>query len=224
MSDTKSPPTSTQVTDEDLITAVRQQSKKAGTPVVRTKDVAKAEHIDVTNQTVKRRLEDIDIVNSIQVGRGHVWWVPEEEAEARGEVDMSSVYLEKIDPAELPRELIEQHPDGPSSYWERRIEKGSNGVSMSLMAFLAGVLIFIVQELIPNLSTSEINTVGALLIVGGASMFLVSAGIAIVGSVFHRTGASNPRIWIRKKTTGPRDQIADWISSTADRISSTGET
>jgi len=211
MSDTQSPPTSSQVTDEDLITAVRQQCEKAGVPVVPTKKVTEAEQIDVTSQTVKRRLEDIDVVNSMQVGRGHVWWVPEDEEEARGKVDMSSVYLEELDPEDLPRELIEQHPEGPATDWEKMRQQGGHSMWLSWLAVAAGFLMVAVSGT-SIVQGGPMDVIGPVLVVGGLAIFLVGLIFWSLGLVFDRLDAPQPMTVLRKRSEPLRDWIADTIA------------
>lgn len=210
MSDTQTPPPSNQVTDEDLVMAVRQQCEKAGTPVVPTKQVSEADQIDVTSQTVKRRLEDIDVVNSIQVGRGHVWWVPEEEASARGEIDMSSVYLEELDPEDLPPELIRQHPEGPPSSWKRWVQKGQNSFSISLVAMVSGFMLLYIGE-IPMVNRSTVELIGAMFGIGGLAILLVSMGIVILAGVLDFFDVPDPQIVIRRRSRGIRKRVVDYL-------------
>lgn len=212
MSPETTPPNTSQVTDDDLILAVQQQCERVGVPVVPTKQVAKSDLVDVTSQTVKRRLEDIETVNSIQVGRGHVWWVPEDESEVRGEIDMSSVYLDDLEPEDIPREIIEKHPDGPATAWEKVTQKGMNGFWISWLSMLAGFFIFGLGGLLP-VNPPTVELISSLLLVGGFAIMIVSALVAGSGKGLSLIGASQPRPFLRRHFNKVRNLVARFIST-----------
>ena len=211
MSDTESSPNSSQVTDEDLIIAVKEQCERAGVPVVPTSEVAEADRINVTNQTVKRRLEDIDSVNSMKVGRGHVWWVPDDEEEVRGEVDMSSVYLDNLEPEDLPTELIEKHPEGPATEWEKWQAKGASVANISALALITGFATFGLNSL-SIVEFEPLRFIGATLIVAGfVNMFV---GFTLQGSahILEWYDAPQPKKFLWTKTEPLRNWLAEKIS------------
>jgi hypothetical protein len=209
MSGPKSPH-SPQVTDEDLVTAVREQCAKHSVPVVPTKTVGDAKGIEVTDQTVKRRLEDISGVNTMQVGTGHIWWVPEDEA--RGAVDMESIYLEEIDPEDLPRELIEQHPEGPPTSWAKLEQRGANGVWLSAFSFFTGLIITSLGNagLLPIDITEPI---GPILGIGGFAMFIVGMIFMVIGSFLDKRGVRSWEILLDDVIQPFRNRMAEVLST-----------
>lgn len=210
MSNRSSQQASPQVTDDELIGAVQQQCEKIGTPVVPTKIVTDADQVTVTSQTVKRRLEDIDAVNSIRVGRGRAWWVPEEEAEARGEVDMSSIYLEELDPEDIPRELIYRHPDGPPTDWKKLESTGRSGMVISWMTMSAGLVSVGVAD---YFGMQDLGTLALLISIAGVTIFIFSTILAISGRALDYVDAPQPTTVVWRKLERPRNWIAEKIST-----------
>lgn len=209
MNGSPGPPKKSQVTDSELIRAVQEQCTLYGVPVVKTKQVAEANYIDVTDQTVKRRLDDIEGVNSIQVGRGKVWWVP--EGSVRGEIDMESVYLKELEPEDIPSELIRKHPEGRPTGLYALADSGLQSVRISLLIFLASLVLFLVQQIewlpIPTDATEVIVAVGAL---GGFAVAFVSGLITIVALGIAQLDL--PDLRQSKRLTKFRSWLAELIS------------
>lgn len=135
------------VSDDELLEAVRQVCEKRGLPVAPTRLVAEVDGIDIQQQTVKRRLDKIDHrVNSITVGRGKVWWVPDDE-EPVGDVNLSAVDWDQIAPEEIPPDKIKNHPEfNIPSYWESWTDRANTVVSTALIPTLAGFVVFALQD------------------------------------------------------------------------------
>lgn len=217
MSESKSVSQQSQVSDEDLIKAVRQQCELHGTPVVPTSKVSEVQYITVTKQTVKRRLDDIDSVNSIKVGRGKVWWVPDTEDEARGNIDMSDVYLEKIDPEDIPSELVRKHPEGQPTGWTAWIDMAKKTYFLSAIIFLAGGLLYFGHGYIP-FEMTNLRDFGLLGVVGGFFVIAVSISVSLLAGACKTLGLPAPRLSDRIPEF--RDWLALKLSWLADKLSS----
>lgn len=194
MSDSQAPPQKSRVSDSELINAVEEQCRLRGTPVVPTKTVAESNHVNVTKQTIKRRLDDIEEVNSIKVGRGKVWWVPEENA--RGDIDLSAVYLEELEPEDVPTELVLEHPRGEHTGWFAWANRGVETARLSIMVFLAGFLLYLLRNL--QALPEGVIFLAQLGIIGGFAMVIISLVVAIGAIILEKIEAPTTRdIWRR---------------------------
>lgn len=160
------------VPDEDLIKAVRERCKFEGKPVVKTAEVANAESIHITPQRVHdrlKRLHEENRVGRIKVGRGSVWWVPEE---VDVDVDFSSINWEEIDGSNIPPDTIEEHPEyHANTYWEDKAELARSGINIFGTAILFGILAFLTRDWdIPFVGESHeeiIELIGAISLFAG---------------------------------------------------------
>jgi len=135
------------VSDDELIEAVRQVCEKRGLPVAPTRLIEEVDGIDIQQQTIKRRLDKIDHrVNSLKVGRGKVWWVPDDE-EVEGEVDVSAINWAQIEPEEIPPQKIEDHPEfNIPDYWESWTERANTVVTIAFPPTFVGFIVFALQD------------------------------------------------------------------------------
>lgn len=182
-------PVAQEVSNEQLVEAVAVVCRERGLPVAPTKYVAKVDGITVQQQTVKRRLERLGTrVASLQIGRGKVWWIPEDQ-EVAGEHKLSSIAWDNIDPSEIPLELIEEHPElHVPTYWERWEEKSGTLFKSALALTLPGFVVFALKDAqLPLISISDdVATLGALAAVAGIFIGV----IAMVLMVASRIGIS----------------------------------
>jgi len=173
------------VSDDELIEAVRQVCEKRGLPVAPTRLIEEVDGIDIQQQTIKRRLDKIDHrVNSLKVGRGKVWWVPDGE-EVEGEVDVSAINWAQIEPEEIPSQKIEDHPEfNIPDYWESWTERANTVVTIAFPPTFVGFIVFALQDAnIPVVGGigRDAATIGALVTLAG--LFFIVIGIFTANSV-----------------------------------------
>jgi len=169
------------VSDDELIEAVRQVCEKRGLPVAPTRLIEEVDGIDIQQQTIKRRLDKISHrVNSLKVGRGKVWWVPDGE-EVEGEVDVSAINWAQIEPEEIPPQKIEDHPEfNIPDYWESWTERANTVVTIAFPPTFVGFIVFALQDAnIPVVGGigRDAATLGALVTLAG--LFFIVIGILI---------------------------------------------
>lgn len=180
-------PAAQKVSDEELIEAVQRECLTRGVPVVPTRQVAKAEGVNIQQQQVSRRLEslaDDQRINSISVGRGAVYWVPEDGREAKGQVDFSFVDWDTInpDPEEIPEEILEEHPNfHDPSYWEEVEESANSTIGVAGLAAIAGVILLILVNIdLPFIEFSPELRAAGQVAVGGGFVF-IAIGFGLLG-------------------------------------------
>jgi len=187
------------VSDEELIEAVRRECLTRGVPVVPTRQVAKAEGVNIQQQQVSRRLEslaDDQRINSISVGRGAVYWVPEDEREAKGQVDFSFVDWDTInpDPEEIPEEILEEHPNfHDPSYWEEVEESANSTIGVAGLAAIAGVILLILVNIdLPFIEfSSELQAAGQVAVGGGFVFIAIGFGLLGLAKLGQRIEIQN---------------------------------
>lgn len=203
------------VSDDELVEAVRQVCKKRGLPVAPTRLIDEVDGIDIQQQTIKRRLDKIDHrVNSLKVGRGKVWWVPEDE-EIEGEVDVSAIDWEEIDPEEIPPQKVEEHPEfNIPDYWELWTERANTVVSIAFLPTFVGFIVFALQDAnLPFIGTigRDAATMAALVTLAG--LFFIVIGILI--GVAAKIGAFLAARGVDEQIQSVRSQI---VGAIKDRI------
>jgi len=174
------------VSDDELVEALRQVCEKRGLPVAPTRLIAEVDGIDIQQQTIKRRLDKIDHrVNSMKVGRGKVWWVPD-NMDPVGDVDVSAIDWKQIDPEDIPLRKIENHPEFDiPSYWESWGERANTIVSTALIPTLAGFIVFALQDADPPFLNigRDAATFGALVAMAGVVFVMIGICIGFVARI-----------------------------------------
>lgn len=180
---TAPPPSKPKVTDEELEAAVAHLCQTREPPAVKTAQVADVDFINIEQQTVKRRLDKLEEagrVKSIQISRGRIWWIPDESEDEYAEADESPIYWAGIDPAEIPTEMVKEHPEFPDpDRWEKLNERANHMVQEAVIPTVAGLALILLQEVdLPYITLGQdIQTVSALFFVGG--FFFMILGVLV---------------------------------------------
>lgn len=202
--------------DEDLIRAVEQRCIEAGAPAVPTREVVDVNFIDIKQQAVARRLEtllDEGQIGAISVGRGWVWYVPENE-EGGGEVDFSQLDWSNIPAYEIPPEKVHEHPeyDDPT-YWEQMDDDAQVISRVGLWGLILGIGMIAIGSLeLPYVSLSRAQQDIALLAsVVGAVLILIALAISVIASAGSNLSEKGVDDWIRGHYSSVRSRIAAGI-------------
>jgi hypothetical protein len=174
-------------TDDELLEAVAHQCNTRAPPVVKTEHVAETETVEVTQQTVKRRLDklrDEGKVGGLQIGRGWVWWIPENEGEL--EFDSSTIYWDGIEPEQIPDELVEQHPEYPNpGRWEKLRNQGETVANTAVYPFFFGLMVMLIAEFgldyIPL--PGQTQSIGAISFIGGIAFLAFGILLIVVANL-----------------------------------------
>lgn len=175
--------------DKELIKAVKQQCEETGAPVIPTKEVEKVEYIDIQQRSIANRLEglsDEGKIGSIKVGRGWVWWVPN-EGDSGGEVDFDRINWNGIDAEKIPPEKIYAHPEyNDPSRWEQLRDESHVIARVGLWTISLGFVVIITGEFnLPFISFTNLQQdLAALAILFGTLLVL----LAVVVGVASKTG------------------------------------
>lgn len=211
------PPKKPKVTDEELLRAVAHVCNTSPEPVAKSEEVADVDFIDVKQQTVKRRLDTLGEngrVGSMKVGRGKVWWPVDGESDPK--YDEEGIYWDGIDPAEIPPEMVEEHPEFP--FWDRieteevpdgMVEKhpqypnpdqGEKIRKNGEIIFSTSVIITVIGLVLAlprmfNLSyipiPREVETFGAIAVLGGFVFIAAGVGFMIFGHLLSKAEAES---------------------------------
>lgn len=206
----ESPPAQ-KVTDDDLIEAIKERCNQSGIPVVPTKEVEKVDYITIKKQAIARRLKTLaeqEQISSLKIGRGWVWWVPEEN-ESGGEVDFSTINWSSIDPAEIPTEKIYKHPElADSTYWDQLYDDAYAISRAGLWSFTPGLVILFVDQNVEIVSLTQFQEeVGAVALLGGIlllSMGIIAISISKIGSGMSEKGIDG---WMQAKYRSWKSRI-----------------
>lgn len=202
------------VSDDELLEAVRQVCEKRGLPVAPTSLIAEVDGINIKQQTVKRRLDKIDRrINSISVGRGKVWWVPE-DTDPVGDVDISAVDWSVIDPGEIPAEKVQEHPEfNIPDYWESWEERANAVVSTAFLPTIAGFIVFALQD--ANVPFLEIGqnaaAFGALVAMAGVVFILVGILIGVSAKIGGYLASYGVDDYLEKAKRRTREEVSDRV-------------
>lgn len=203
------------ITKEEVRQAIIEICDKKGVPIVRSRDIAELEWVDVERQTINNHLDDLrdeGSVSSLQVGTGYVWWVPADE-EIGGDVDVSAIAWDRIEPEEIPDEIVRQRPevDDPT-FWEGMMESWGTVAGGGTFILLAGVVLMLLDGVQILDLGYDFEFWGSLAVLGGFVVLVVAIvifGFARAGQFFEDIGV-NERI--RKSFGRRRDQLYRKIS------------
>ena len=203
------------ITREEVRQAIIEICDKRGVPVVRSNDIVELEWVSVGRQAVNNHLEALKEngeVASLSIGPGAVWWVPE-EGEPAGDVDVSAIHWEGIDPMEIPAEIIKERPevDDPT-YWERMMDNWGTIAGGGIFFIVAGILIAFFDQYISIETHYDFELMGATGLLVGVVVIVVSLIIILgarLGQFFENIGFFPI---IRRKLRRYRDTIYQRIS------------
>lgn len=195
--------------------AIIEICEKKGVPVVRSKDIAELDWVEVEPQTINNHLDELredGRVSSLKVGKGYVWWVPD-DGEEGGAVDVSAIAWDRIDPGEIPDELVAQRPevDDPT-YWEGMMDSWGTVAGGGGFILLAGLLLMILDGVQLVELDYDFEFWGSLAFVGGAVVIVVATGLFILARLgqFLEDIGVNERL--REAVARRRDRVYRKIS------------
>lgn len=203
------------ISKEEVRQAIIEICEKKGVPVVRSKDIADLDWVEVEPQTINNHLDNLKDegrVSSLQVGKGYVWWVPDAEEEG-GDVDVSAIAWNRINPDEIPDEIVKQRPeiDDPT-FWEEMMDSWGTVAGGGTFILIAGIVLLLLDGVqIVDLSY-DFEFWGSLAFVGGFVVIIVAIvifGLARVGQFLEDVGV-NERI--RNALGRRRDRLYRKIS------------
>lgn len=204
-------PPAQKVTDKDLIKAIEQRCTQSGIPVVPTKEIERVDYIDIKKQAIARRLKKLSKqgkISSLKIGRGWVWWVPENK-EFGGEADFSNIDWSSIDAEEIPLEKIQDHPElSSSAYWDQLKNDAEAMSRAGAWAFLIGLVIILVDEYNILISLTQLQAdIGAFSLLGG--MLLIFIGIVAISIAKTAISISEKGIdgWVRTKYDSLKSRV-----------------
>ena len=133
-------------------------------------------------------------MSSLQVSRGRVWWIPQDEGEEESDNDSSSIYWAGIDPEEIPTSMIESHPEYPDpDRWDQLRNRGENMVRDASIPAAVGFAILLLRSVeLPFISIGQdISTLAVLLFIGGILFILVGFVFGLISNLGRRIEESN---------------------------------
>lgn len=211
------------VTDEQLIEAVRAACERPNLPVASTGSVADIEWVTIDQDSVKRRLDEIEEesgeVTGFDTGGAFVWWVPDED-EDRGTIDPSTIYWQNVDPEDIPTEIIDQHPEfSIPSRAEKLKQTGSTVIGPASITLIFGTGILFVQEYTDELVSqgSELELVGILAFLGGIIFVFIGIAIALIGKAGMMVEGHPLTEKVNRRTNQLLAEISDRIPISWDR-------
>jgi len=188
--------------DEDLLRAVKQRCVETGAPVVPSREIERSEYINIQQQSIAGRLQDLaeeGRVGKISVGKGYVWYIPEDE-EPRGEIDFSVINWDVIPPEEIPAEKVHKHPEYEDpSYWEKVRDDGNVIARAGFWGMLLGGGVYILPvSYIPRISLTRVQRELALLAAFfGGLLILIAGGISIIATAGENLSEKGVDDWVR---------------------------
>jgi hypothetical protein len=200
-------PPNQKVTPSEILAAIEQLCNKRGSPVVRSKDIADLDDIPVGTQAVNEHLDTLKEegkVSSLPVQRSAVYWVSEGHYTG-GEVDISAVDWDSIDPEQIPTEKIEQHPDyGEQGHWDDWADDAESALRLGMWGALMGVVALVILQNTPIEATQTRTDFAVIALLGGflltfaGLLLLIVRKIAMILNKRGITGASKALITATK--------------------------
>ncbi|NGM71558.1 hypothetical protein G6M89_21680 [Natronolimnobius sp. AArcel1] len=203
------------ISSEEVKAAVIELCDKRGTPVVRPRDIVDLDWVSVGKQTVNNHLQKLQErgeVSSISVGRGAVWWVPDEE-QSGGEVDVSVIEWSRVDAEKIPDELVLERPEvEDSSYWEGMISKWNSVIGGAAFIVIVGFVVLLFDQYF-SIDIGPDFEFWGLIFLGGGFVVIISSfvpiSIAKLGQFLDDKGVIPA---IKDKKERAKSEILQWIS------------
>lgn len=210
MDSKQNPAPNQQISKEEVLGAIERICDERGVPVVRSKDIAELDWVDVTNQTINNHLQSLKKdgnVGCLKVGKGYVWWIPSDFTHS-GEVDVpSAVKWDSIDPDDIPDEIIQQRPEIQSeSYWKEMANSWRKVIWGSLFLVLVGYVVALLDNF-PYFSEIELFVIGSVLAVGSIAVAISSGVIAVIFELLDKLEEKNMLDSIRQRRDKYREKF-----------------